>query len=66
MRDAQKQALQVELRDKVLAKIIMIQHWVRAKMTRCRLLHMRRSAIVIQVRVCVWREGIKGRGEGKE
>ena len=51
MRDAQKQALQVELRDKVLAKIIMIQHWVRAKMMRCRLLHMRRSAIVIQVRV---------------
>jgi len=51
MRDAQKQALQEELRDKVLAKIVMIQHWVRAKMMRCRLLHMRRSAIVIQVRV---------------
>ena len=50
MRDAQKQALQVELRDKVLARILVIQHWVRAKIMRCRFLHMRRSAIVLQVR----------------
>lgn len=50
MRDAQKHALQVELRDKVLARILVIQHWVRAKIMRCRFLHMRRSAIVLQVR----------------
>ena len=59
MRDAQKQALQVELRDKVLARILVIQHWVRAKIMRCRFLHMRRSAIVLQVRDLVkWHEGI--------
>ena len=50
MRDTQKHALQVELRDKVLARILVIQHWVRAKIMRCRFLHIRRSAIVLQVR----------------
>ena len=38
----------------------MIQHWVRAKMMRCRLLHMRRSAIVIQVRVIIVRHCLGG------
>ena len=49
MREAQKQLLQTELRDKVLDRIVVIQRWVRAKMLRCRFLHSRRSAIVIQV-----------------
>ena len=49
MREKQKQALQVELGDKVLAKIVIIQKWVRAKMLRCRYLHMRRSVITLQV-----------------
>ena len=49
MRDKQKQALQAELGDKVLARIIKIQRWVRAKLLRCRYLHMRRSSITIQV-----------------
>ncbi len=50
MRESQKQALQAELSEKVLARIVVIQRWVRAKLLRCRLLHMRRSAIIIQVR----------------
>lgn len=49
MREKQKQALQTELGDKVLAKIIIIQRWTRAKLLRCRFLHFRRSAIMIQV-----------------
>lgn len=49
MREKQKQALQEELGDKVLAKIVVIQRWIRAKILRCRFLHLRRSAIAIQV-----------------
>ena len=49
MREKQKQALQAELGDKVLAKIVVIQRWIRAKILRCRFLHIRRSAITIQV-----------------
>ncbi len=49
MRDKQKQAVQTELGDKVLARIIKIQRWTRAKIQRCRYLHMRRCAITIQV-----------------
>ena len=49
MREKQKQALQTELGDKVLAKIVIIQRWTRAKIQRCRFLHIRRSAITIQV-----------------
>ena len=67
MRDAQKHALQVELRDKVLARILVIQHWVRAKIMRCRFLHIRRSAIVLQVRDLVQgRESIMVRVGGKQ
>ena len=67
MRDAQKHALQVELRDKVLARILVIQHWVRAKIMRCRFLHMRRSAIVLQVRdLGQGRESIMVRVGGKQ
>ena len=54
MREKQKQALQTELGDKVLAKIIIIQRWTRAKLLRCRFLHFRRSAIAIQVRIHMW------------
>ena len=54
MREKQKQALQTELGDKVLAKIIIIQRWTRAKILRCRFLHFRRSAITIQVRMHMW------------
>ena len=54
MREKQKQALQTELGDKVLAKIIVIQRWTRAKLLRCRFLHLRRSAITIQV--CKYKE----------
>ena len=50
MREKQKQSLQNELGVKVLARIVKIQRWVRAKMLRCRFLHQRRSAITIQVR----------------
>ena len=49
MRESQKYALEEELREKVLARIVVIQRWVRAKLTRCRFLHMRRSAIILQV-----------------
>ena len=49
MREAQKYALEEELREKVLARIVVIQRWVRAKLLRCRFLHVRRSAIIIQV-----------------
>ncbi len=49
MREKQKHCLQEELGDKVLARIIKIQRWVRAKMLRCRFLHLRRNAITIQV-----------------
>ncbi len=49
MRDSQKQALQVELNEKVLARIVVIQRWVRAKLLRCRFLHLRRCAIILQV-----------------
>lgn len=52
MREKQKQALQVELGEKVLARIIKIQRWVRAKLFKCRFLHMRRSAVTIQVGGC--------------
>ena len=51
MREKQKQALQAELGDKVLAKIVILQRWIRAKILRCRFLHMRRSAITIQVHI---------------
>ena len=49
MREKQKQALQAELGDKVLAKIVVIQRWIRAKILRCRFLHVKRSATTIQV-----------------
>ena len=49
MRESQKYALEEELREKVLARIVIIQRWVRAKLLRCRFLHIRRSAIVLQV-----------------
>ena len=51
MREKQKQALQTELGDKVLARIVKIQRWVRAMMLRCRYLHRRRCCITIQVSV---------------
>ena len=35
--------------DKVLARIVIIQRWVRAKLLRCRFLHIRRSTVVLQV-----------------
>ena len=53
MRNHQKRVLQNLLASKVLAKIVLIQRWVRAKLLRCRFLHMRRSAILIQVRLVV-------------
>ena len=53
MREKQKQALQTELGDKVLAKIVIIQRWIRAKMLRCRFLHARRSATMIQVHLYI-------------
>ena len=49
MRESQKYALEEELREKVLARIVVIQRWVRAKLLRCRFLHIRRSAIILQV-----------------
>ena len=49
MRESQKYALEDELREKVLARIVVIQRWVRAKLLRCRFLHIRRSAIILQV-----------------
>ena len=49
MRNSQKRVLQDLLQEKVLTKIVLIQRWIRAKLNRCRFLHMRRSAIVIQV-----------------
>ena len=49
MRESQKYALEEELREKVLARIVIIQRWVRAKLLRCRFLHIRRSAVVLQV-----------------
>ena len=52
MRESQKYALEEELREKVLARIVIIQRWVRAKLLRCRFLHVRRSAIVLQVTFC--------------
>ena len=51
MKEAQKYALEEELREKVLARIVVIQRWVRAKLLRCRFLHIRRSAITLQVHV---------------
>ena len=54
MREAQKYALEEELREKVLARIIVIQRWVRAKLMRCRFLHMKRSAIILQVRIIMY------------
>ncbi len=50
MREKQKQELQAELGDKVLARIVKIQRWVRAKMLRCRFLNLRRNAVTIQAR----------------
>ncbi|CAI7988973.1 Unconventional myosin-IXa, partial [Geodia barretti] len=60
MRESQKYALEEELREKVLARIVVIQRWVRAKLTRCRFLHTRRSAIILQSAVRGWRcrEGV--------
>lgn len=57
MRNSQKRVLQDLLQEKVLTKIVLIQRWIRAKLNRCRFLHMRRSAIVIQaaVRGCLAR-----------
>ena len=67
MRESQKYALEEELREKVLARIVIIQRWVRAKLMRCRFLHMRRSAIILQVHTGVqgFSQGeIKGVGRG--
>ena len=49
MRNSQKRILQEHLESKVLSKIVLIQRWVRAKLHRCRFLHIRRSAIILQV-----------------
>ncbi len=48
MREKQKQALQVELGEKVLARIIKIQRWIRAKLFKCQFLHLKRCTITIQ------------------
>ena len=52
MREAQKHALEDELREKVLARIVVIQRWTRAKLLRCRFLHIRRCTVTIQVCMC--------------
>ena len=49
MRDRQKHILQDLLEEKVLSKIILIQRWTRAKLYRCRFLHTKRTALLIQV-----------------
>jgi hypothetical protein len=59
MRESQKYALEEELREKVLARIVVIQRWVRAKLLRCRFLHIRRSVTVLQSAVRGWRTRIK-------
>ena len=53
MKEKQKRILHNLLQEKVLSKIILIQRWVRAKLYRCRFLHMKRSALMIQVSYCI-------------
>ena len=55
MRDKQKRVLQDVLQEKVLAKIVLIQQWIRAKLHRCQFLNIRRSSLMIQV----WKMVIK-------
>jgi hypothetical protein len=67
MREKQKQALQAELGEKVLARIIKIQRWVRAKLHKCRFLHLKRCTITLQVTAGVeGKETEKGEGERRE
>ena len=49
MRDSQKYVLQNKLHDEVLSRIMTIQQWIRAKLTRCHYLQIVKSTLTIQV-----------------
>ena len=51
MREEHKQLLQDRLQAVVLDRIVMLQKWFRGNLARCRFLALRRSTIVIQVRL---------------